>query len=304
MTQIITGVGASLGGVGGSMAALDRALARVIAAGCDHAELSTAALHPTADGRDNDARIAAIAKVCARHALSYSLHAPIAINLMDGTHAALHVEVLRSSIRFAAAVGASVVVVHPGRVHPQADLADRARLLAFEREQVLRAADLAGTHGIRIGLENLNPNRNMMAGTLASYALDPVALAAQISAINHPAVCGVMDFGHGWLAAGRLGFDYPAAMRAFAPSVGHLHVTENCGKPITLVDATDDEHIAYGMGDLHLPLGWGSVPYDTLLADLPIRAATKMVLEIKGAHHDELPASVSLARQFAARLNA
>lgn len=304
MTQRIIGIGSSLAGVNGSVAGLDRALARVAEAGCTHAELSTAALHPTIAGRDNAPRIAAIAETCARHTLAYTLHAPIAVNFMDETHGALHLAVLESSLRFAAAVGATIAVIHPGRVHPQADLADRARLLAVERDQVRRAADLAGRLGIRIAMENLNPNRQMMAGLSTSYALHPVALAEQIAAIAHPAVCGTLDFAHGWLAATRLGFDYIAAMRAFAPLVGHLHVTDNCGMPITLVDATDDEHVGYGMGDLHLPIGWGSVPYDTLLADLPVRPGTRMTLEIKGQHIEELPASVAVARSFADRLNA
>ncbi len=302
-TSKIISIGASVPGIGGSVAGLDRALARLVEAGCEHAELYAPALFVTVAGRDNTARVEAVAEVCARHKLAYTLHAPIAVNLMDLVHLDLHVAVLASSIRFAGRVGASVVVVHPGRVHPQVYLASRAALLRTEREAVLRVADLAGEHGLRIGLENLNPNRQMMAGTMTSYALDPVALGEQIAAIGHPAVCGTLDFGHGWLAAGKLGFDYLSAVRQFAPVVGHLHVTDNCGMPITLVDASDDEHVGYGMGDLHLPIGWGSVPYPELLADLPVRDGCRMTLEIMGTHASELPGSVGVARGFAAQLN-
>jgi sugar phosphate isomerase/epimerase len=207
MTQTIIGVGSSIPGVGGSMAGLERGLARLEEAGCSYAELSTTSLHVTVGGRDNAPRIAAVAEICARHALGYTLHEPIAVNFMDETHGALHLAVLVSSLNFAAAVGARIAVIHPGRVHPQADLFDRKRLMQIERNQVRRAADVAGRHGIRIAMENLNPNRTMMAGQSTSYALDPRALAEQIDAIGHPAVCGTLDFGHGWLAAGRLGFD-------------------------------------------------------------------------------------------------
>lgn len=303
MTKIITAVGISLHNQGGGAAGLDGALTRAAAAGADHAELSSSALHITVGGRDNTARQEALAEVCARHRLTYTLHAPIAVNFMDTTHTALHAAVLDSSLWFAGRVGATVAVIHPGRVSPQADLADRKRLLQVERDQVLRAADLAGKLGVRIGMENLNPNRDMMAGRFHSYALEPVALAEQIAAIGHDAVCGVMDFGHGWLAAGRLGFDYHAQMRAFAPCVGHLHVTDNCGMPLTYVDATDDEHVAYGMGDLHLPIGWGTVPYETLLTDLPIRPGSVANIEIKGSYHAELEASIIATRAIAARLN-
>lgn len=303
MSKTITGIGASLSGVGGSVAGLTRGLARLKEAGCTHAELYSPALAVTVGTRDNARRIAEVAEAVRASGLTPTLHAPIAVNLMDTVHLDLHKAVLASSIRFAAAIGARIVVVHPGRVHPQTDLAARSALLAIERDAVRSLADLAGASGIRIAMENLNPNRHMMAGTMTSYALDPVALGAQITAIDHEAVCGTLDFGHGWLAAGRLGFDYLAALRQFAPVVGHLHVTENCGLPITLVDATDDEHVGYGMGDLHLPIGWGTVPYEAALADLPIRPGTVAILEIKESHGAPLSESVAIARGFAARLN-
>jgi sugar phosphate isomerase/epimerase len=210
---------------------------------------------------------------------------------------------MASSIRFAAAVGASAIVIHPGRVTPQADLAARDRLLALERDQVRRAADLAGRHDIRIGLENLNPNRDMMAGLQTSYALDPAALAEQLAAIDHQAVCGVLDFGHGWLSAARLGFDYLAHVRRFAPYVGHLHVTDNCGRPITAPFVSDADHVPLGMGDLHLPIGWGTVPYDALLEDLPIRSGTVANLELNHIHSSELEASIAATAGLARRLN-
>ncbi len=297
--SLVSGIGAS---VGGSFATLDARLDRLATAGATHAELSATALHITIAGQDNAPRVEAIARICAGYRLGWSVHAPIAINLMDETHLALHEAVLASSLRFAARIGARAVVIHPGRVHPQADLAARTRLLAMERDAVLRAADLAAKGGQVIAMENLNPNRTMMAGTMTSYALDPRALAAQVEAIGHPAVCGTLDFGHGWLAAGRLGFDYLAAVRDFAPFVGHLHVTENCGMPITYVDATDDEHVAYGMGDLHLPIGWGSVPYDALLTDLPIRPGSAAVLELAGRYDTELEASLAETGRIADRI--
>ncbi len=303
MTQTVIGVGSSVPGVGGSVEGLAQGLARIKAAGATHAELSTAALHVTVGARDNTPRIAAIAEACAKAALRYTLHAPIAVNFMDETHGDLHLEVLLSSIRFAAIVGAGVVVIHPGRVTPQADVAARRRLLALERDQTRRAADIAGRHDIRLGLENLNPNRDMMAGHQTSYALDPAALAEQLAAIDHPAVCGVLDFAHGWLAAGRLGFDYAAHVRLFAPYVGHLHVTDNCGKPITAPYTADADHVAFGMGDLHLPIGWGTVPYDSLLADLPIRPGSVANLELAGAHQSELEASIAATDAIARRLN-
>jgi sugar phosphate isomerase/epimerase len=304
MTQTISGVGISVGGVTGDLSSLDAALRRQVQAGCEVAELQAAALHVTVGGRNNAARLAEVARICAQHALGYSVHAPIAINFMDEAHSETHRAVMLCSIELAAALGATVMVIHPGRVPPAPDRSDRTRLLAVERDAIRHAADAAGRHGIRIAMENLNPDRTMMAGIVTSYALDPRALTEQIAAIGHEAVCGTLDFGHGWLASAHLGFDYVAALRDFAPSVGHLHVTDNTGTPMTIHNAAEAEYIAYGMGDLHLPIGWGTVSYDELLADLPVRAGTRMIAEVKGVYGDTLAANVAAMRGFQATLNA
>ena len=302
MVPMIAGVGASVGGSGG-VVGLERGLKRLVAAGCTHAELGATSLYVTIQGRANLPRIARVAEICAAHELKYSVHAPIAINFMEHNHLDLHRAVMRSSIEFCARVSAGVVVIHPGRVHPQADLADRKRLLEIERDEMQRAADFAGQHAVVIGMENLNPNAKMMAGSLTSYALDPRRLAEQIDAINHESVFGVLDFAHGWLAASAGRFDYLEAVHTFAPFVGHLHVTDNCGAPITLVDATDDEHVAYGMGDLHLPIGWGSVPYDLLLPTLNVRPGTRAIHELHGKHLEELETSIAAVHAIARHLN-
>jgi sugar phosphate isomerase/epimerase len=303
MIQTISGVGYSPNGLTGNLSSLDAALARLVQSGCDFAELPAAALHVTVGARNNMARQAEVARICAGHALAYSVHAPIAINFMDEAHGALHRAVMACSIEMAAAVGAAVMVIHPGRVPPALDRSDRTRLLSVERDAIRHAADAAGRHGIRICMENLNPDRTMMAGIVTSYALDPRALTEQIAAIDHPAVCGTLDFGHGWLASAHLGFDYVSALRDFAPSVGHLHVTDNTGVPMTIQGAAEAEYIAYGMGDLHLPIGWGNVPYAEVLANLPVRAGTRMIAEVKGIYGDTIDANVAAMRGFQARLN-
>jgi len=289
----IAGIGSSIHGVNGNISALDAVLAKLVASGCTHAELSPSHMFVTLGGRDNEARIARIAAICARHDLAYTLHAPVAVNFMEEVHAELHQAVLRSVLSFGARIGASLAVIHPGRVHPHADRAARQHLLAVERDQMLRAADMAGRLGLAIGMENLAPNGAMGSGKAWSYALDPRALAEQIASIDHPAVCGTLDFGHGWVSASMLGFDYADAVRSFAPFVGHLHITDNFGVPATYDQVDGLEIVAYGMGDLHLPIGWGSVPYETILPGLPIRPGSRATIELKPHFSDELANSVT-----------
>lgn len=68
--------------------------------------------------------------------------------------------------------------------------------------------------------------------------------------------------------------------------------------------ATDDEHVAYGMGDLHLPIGWGTVPYAELLPSLPIRPGSAAVLELAGRYDTELEASLAETGRIARAIQA
>ncbi len=267
------------------------------------ADAALSQLYVTLAGRDNTTRAEALAAVCMQHKLKYTLHAPIAVNFMESAHTDLHRAVLASTVSFGKRIAASLVVLHPGRTSPQIDGADRQTLLQRERDELRRAADLAGKAGMRLGLENLNPDRRMMSGSITSYALDPMQLGEQIERVGHEHVTGVLDFGHGWLAAARLGFDYHAAITAFAPYVGHLHVTDNCGLPLTYPDAGEDERIAYGMGDLHLPIGWGSVPYDQVLPGFAPRPGTVAILELAARHQEQLQPSLRATHDIVHRIN-
>jgi sugar phosphate isomerase/epimerase len=64
-----------------------------------------------------------------------------------------------------------------------------------------------------------------------------------------------------------------------APWVKHLHVSDNFGRLDRGFDA-EPERWAFGEADIHMPPGWGRVPYGELLARLP-RYEGDMILEIK-----------------------
>src|SRR5207253_5325033 len=78
--------------------------------------------------------------------------------------------------------------------------------------------------------------------------------AAQVEAIDHPAVGACLDFSHLFLASEWFGFDFLDGVRRLAPLASHLHVQDAFGI------SADVEVPALGIGDLHLPPGWGTVP--------------------------------------------
>jgi sugar phosphate isomerase/epimerase len=52
------------------------------------------------------------------------------------------------------------------------------------------------------------------------------------------------------------------------------------------------------MGDLHLPMGWGDIPWKTILPELRFRPGTVMIVELPPRHLAELESCAETARRF------
>jgi sugar phosphate isomerase/epimerase len=57
------------------------------------------------------------------------------------------------------------------------------------------------------------------------------------------------------------------------------------------------------MGDLHLPIGWGDIPWDAILPRLPLRRGTVMIVELPERHFAELDQCAASARRFRDMIN-
>ncbi|HLM77534.1 MAG TPA: sugar phosphate isomerase/epimerase, partial [Rubrobacteraceae bacterium] len=193
--------------------------------------------------------------------LTYTVHAPLEVNLMEPTAPNLQRDVLNASIRFASGIGAEVVVCHAGqRVGTRDARYSLKSQLAAERSTLQVVGDLAGELGITIAVENYYPELPILSGAIYDYSVWPSELAEQISAVDHPAVGICLDLGHAALAANFFGFDYVEECAAVAPLVRHLHLHDNLQK-INLTGVPPvSEHPVYGWGDLHLPPGRGTIP--------------------------------------------
>ncbi len=302
MTQpIITNIGFNTTTLpDGDINALDRLLAEYVEIGCDTVELTARRLDVIINGQLNEPRVAQVQAILEKYDLSVVVHAPHAINLMDEPRLNRHIAVTRASIEFCAAVGATSMVLHAGRV-PAATWHDSAQhLLELERHTIRELGDFARDNDIRLALENLG------AGpfeTSVCYGSDMRRLAEQIDAIDHPSVVGCLDFSHGWVAANYLGYDYAAAAQAFAPYVKHLHLHDSCGNPVTMRLGDAGDQVAFGEGDMHMPPGWGTIDWEGLLPTLRLRPGTVMGIELRKRYWHELQNVLDTAHRFAALLN-
>ncbi|EPX83457.1 sugar phosphate isomerase/epimerase family protein [Salipiger mucosus] len=284
---------------------LDARLAHMTEIGCNGAEITATGLDAVVSCRLLPERVARIREIMARYPLNYSMHAPIAINLMDEEHGDLMQRAAMVSMELAAEIGAGAVVIHPGRCHPAAWAERREELLARELERLAPVAAHARNLGTAIAYENISPNRRVIEGLETSYSLDPRQLADQLSMLDHKAVFACLDISHAQQGAVLCGFDMIEACVALGPWIGHIHYSDSTGVPATFPYTHEGEKHFFGVGDMHAPRGMGSVDFDALADRLPVRSGTRAVIEIKRNFHSHAErATLRAAQDFAARVNA
>lgn len=299
----IAGCGLNLTSVvPGDLDGADRLMARWAEIGCTHVEISARKLDIIIGGRLNMPAVRRIADMLDRHGLIPVLHAPHAINLMDRPRRAMHVSVAEASIEFCRITGCLSMVVHSGRVQAQEWAVQRGELLAEERDLLRQLGDLADTAGVNLAVENLIASPGNL-GTVI-YGSNPTELAAQLHETDHPRVGACLDFGHAWLSASTLGFDFLNAVETLSPHVWHLHMHDNFGRPggNTLIADSGDE-VAFGQGDMHAPMFWGSIPWAELLPRMQFRSGTFGMIELNGRYNEYAEGVLQSAQNIAAHID-
>jgi sugar phosphate isomerase/epimerase len=294
----IAGVGFTAGGLRPDLSDVDETLARIEDAGVSHCELPLFAAQLVSGGRVLPDMACRLEAACARRRLRYTVHGVLSVNLMDEPNLAHHERVARAMLELTAAVGATVMVHHPGVV-PSRPAAELDRLHALERSRLRELGDLAARLGVRIAVETLFVESDRV------YTADPARLAAEIRAVDHPHVVGTLDVSHSYIMTTFRGLPFREAVHAFAPVTGHVHLHDSFGRP-TSVDEfyTPEERMAFGMGDLHLPFGWGDIPFEDLLPGLPVLPGTVLNVELPPHFAHQLEPCAAFALRLADRMNA
>ena len=126
-------------------------------------------------------------------------------------------------------------------------------------------------------------------------------IVRQLEAIDRPNVAMTLDIAHLHIAAHDMGFDYLEAVEQAAPWVKHLHANDNFGR----LDHGFDNEVdrwAYGEADVHMPPGWGSIPYGEVFARLP-NYRGDLILEIKSGFADFFGESLETMRRIVASVD-
>jgi sugar phosphate isomerase/epimerase len=184
-------------------------------------------------------------------------------------------EVLKASVEVAAEVGAVNYVIHNG-LYPtmSAPLVEDA--YARQRDQLRAAGDFAHEHGVVLCVENIfsDVDGRVHAGL-------PSRLATELKRIGHPSVAATLDFSHAYIQMGTVGGDFLAEVAALSPFARHLHVHDSFGRVDDIWAYTEGERLAFGNGDLHMPVGWGTLPWSDVMARCTFPQGTVFNIELK-----------------------
>ena len=298
---------------------LDETLGRLADLGYGLVELGVSSLALIIDGAVKPAPLADLVAVLRNHPLRYTVHGLNRLNLAYDPRHDLCRRIMLAQIEVAAAVGAPVMVYHSGLQALDAVHYGARRTLLTELELAAGAAQevaalrtiapFAADRGVLIGMEN-GDSHLWEHEVIARAGLPPEALARhharlyippivrQLEAIDHPAVGMTLDIAHLHIAAHDMEFDYLEAVRQAAPWVRHLHANDNFGRLDWGFDSEPDRW-PYGEADVHLPPGWGSIPYAAVFAELSGYTGD-LILEIKAGFADYFGESLATMRNLVA----
>jgi len=282
-------------GIGG----LAEDLEALKSAGSDFVEVWPENLGVILGGSLDTNRMRAVGELLLEAELAYTVHAPLEVNLMDLTSHSLQRDVLDASLRFAKGIGAEVVVCHAGqRVGTRDARHSMGDQLSAERSALREAGDLAGELGVTIAVENYYPEQPILRGAVYDYSVWPSQLAEQISAVDHPAVGICLDVGHAALAAGFFGFDFIGECGAIASLVRHVHLHDNLQRTNLTGEPQVSEHTVYGLGDLHLPPGRGTIPLEDLFRRMDFPEKPSCCVELSPELFYLVPGALQAAREL------
>jgi len=285
-------VGLSVGYAAEGLADVAGALDALEPLGLDSVELFLPALGVVVGGRVRPAALRALRAACAGRPFGVTLHGPLSGDLGDPEHGALHRYVARAGLETAAEIGATVLVQHSTVLRrPEPGGAERA--LALETEALAALAPEAKAAGCALAVETLFARRD-------EWTASPVQLAAILRDVDHPSVGATIDFSHAALHAAARDADCVAEVAILAPFARHLHVHDSFGRPAPFRPWSRGDAVAFGFGDLHLPPGAGSLPWDAFSA-LPIPPDCVANLELDGRWRGEWSEAIAWTRAWAER---
>ncbi len=265
--------------------------------GVETVELGITSVDLLTGGRLISGRLDALLDMMKEFNFRYTVHGLVSSNFMDPVTAGYQLAAAKTLVELCGRIGSRILVQHGGSLRAE-QIDDRRAADARERAALAELAEFARPHGVVIALENIFTTEP------GQYRQTPAEVAATVKSLGHPNICALIDFSHAYIEATYRGLDFYEQIAAMAPVAGHLHVHDSFGRPQEFYKAFHpQESTALGIGDLHMPLGWGDIDWDRIFTTLDFLPETVLMMEIGRRHRREQPESLVRARALMA-LNA
>ena len=227
-----------------------------------------------------------------------TMHGPLSVNFLDKADILEdHFNVCISYINLAKILGVTSIVLHTGFC----EFSDQNSLnIKYNKQSdyFRRIADRAGENEISILIENIFPFFKN------AHTASPTYLRDELAKINHPYLKGCLDVSHAYIFCSSSNEDFLKNIKDFGQYSKHWHVHDSYGKSDVLFKPfNQSEALAYGIGDLHLPLGDGDLPWQKIINLTQPDNETMFNIELNPRYWSELGRCFSYLRKLLEKYN-
>ncbi len=262
--------------IDGRVSVLRQELDGYLDAGFSAVELAAHGLGVLDNGRLHEKRLKEVLAILQDYPFQYLVHGPNPLNLMDMECNELEQRLFGATIEFSARVGSPLMVYHAGRYFPeeqfllrgktQLNESERCRMWENEKIRLIELGDIARRSNVMIAVENARPYLDRPYYCYGEFLQE---LSAMLKEVNHSNVKATLDIGHAFLASNFYRQDLLEGLESIAPHVRHIHMHDNHGRCCASFEKRQTELAVMGRGDLHMPPGWGSIPFADIFSKLP-----------------------------------
>jgi sugar phosphate isomerase/epimerase len=250
----LKGFGVNTRRTDGSFDEFEKQLAYLKRAGFEYLEVSADVVDTIAGGRIVERKLDKLVEILSRYEFKHTAHIQNEVDLRDVEDWDFQIASFKAGIEFAGRIGAELVVFHFERNSRDPDRE------ALFRHSVLEGLEHATRWSLKLGIENIEIER---LSTVVEF----------VQEIDDPNLLLVLDVGHAYLSEQYFGEDFFQSLSKAAAFTGHIHLSDNFGRfeRMRLENFELYRVFSYtnrlnlGRGDLNLPPGWGTIPFEKIL---------------------------------------
>ena len=226
--------------------------------------------------------------------IAKTVHGELSVNLLDSEYFDDHKEILKKDIEVSGAIGATHLVTHFGQTTNTIfdDQTAYNDLLTRQSDCYAEMGEYAKRHGVVLAIENLFPF------TVKNYAPMPTEIGAQLKKINYPNIKCCLDISHADINCTYRNAHFIDEVKHMGPLAEHIHMHDSFGILQQMWTYMESEASSYGFGDLHLPLGWGDIPFAKVFESLEFPENINLNFELPSRYEKYWQQNIIEARQI------